>query len=68
MPEFTKNKVEAYFMFRSLQINNNVATANFNYFYNCTGENFKMLSIIIEFEKSGSDWNVLNFNLKGNTL
>jgi hypothetical protein len=68
MPEFTNNKVEAYFMFRSLQINSNVATANFNYFYNCIGENFKMLSIIVEFEKSGSDWKVLNFNLKGNTL
>ena len=68
MPELSKNKVEAYFMFRSLQINNNVATANFSYFYNCIGDNFKMLSVIVELEKSGSNWNVINFNLKGNTL
>ena len=68
MSEFSENKVKAYFMFRSLQIKGKAAVATLNYFYNCIGESFKMLSIYVEFEKSGLSWNVINYNLKGNTL
>jgi hypothetical protein len=67
--ELTENKIEAYFMFRNLKINQNSAGANVNFFYdfNYTSRQFKSLTITIELFKNGKVWSVFSNTIKENT-
>ena len=58
---------EAYFIFRSLEVDANSAKAIITYFYNFdyTSNQFKMLTINVELQKSGAVWNITNVNLGG---
>jgi hypothetical protein len=53
--------IPAYFAFRVFEVETNTATATVNYFYNYNWENgeFKVLTINIDLQKSGSEWSVL---------
>jgi hypothetical protein len=68
--DIAENKVESYFMFRSLNINQNAADVNYNYFYsyNYTSKQFKMLSVILELQKTGPQWKIINVTMKGDIL
>ncbi len=67
--DIIKNKVKAYFIFRSFEISGNLATANINYFYDFdnTTMQSKMVMANVEMNKVGSDWVVSIINLKGDT-
>jgi hypothetical protein len=63
----TANQAEAYFMFRSFNLDQSTCTAVVNYFYNfnyASGQ-FNIVTCNIELQQSGTVWNVTNLNLGG---
>ena len=65
--EIMLNKVKSYFIFRSFDITGNVAKASFSYFYSYdyTTNQFKMVMVNIELNKTNLDWGVINFKIQG---
>lgn len=60
--------VQAYSRYRAIENTGNTLKVNFNYFYKDGSQSEKTLFILIEFQKSGSNWNIINSSIKGDTL
>lgn len=56
-----------YFMFRSIEVNQNTAKVVGHYFYNYNSANKKseIIAITADLQKTGSQWNIVNSNVKG---
>ena len=65
--EILQGKIAYYFIFRSFDITGNVAKASFSYFYSFdyTTNQFKMVMVNIELNKTNLDWGVINFKIQG---
>ena len=63
----TATQAEAYFMFRSFNLQSGTCTAVVNYFYNFnyTSGQFNIVTYNIELQKTADGWNVTNLNLGG---
>jgi hypothetical protein len=63
----TANKEEAYFMFRSFNLQPGTCNTVVHYFYNynyASGQ-FKIITYTVELQKTADGWNVTNLNLGG---
>ena len=63
--ELSQSKPEAYFMFRRVDASANSAKLVFHYFYKVSEQSSKILSGVVDLQKSGSNWSITNANLGG---
>ena len=67
--DIISNKVEAYFIFRIMDISERLAKVSINYFYDFdyATQQSKLVMVNLEMDKAGTAWELTNINVKGDT-
>jgi hypothetical protein len=67
LSELKKESVGGYFMFRTMETNATSSSLKGHYFYNYdpVSKKSEILEVNAQLEKSGSDWKIVNANVKG---
>ena len=62
--EIYDNNIEAYFLFKQIEIESNGAFVEYTMYYDYNSDDQKILNISLDFQKSDSGWAVLKANLE----